>query len=415
MAMVPVGMETRVVSDRGATSRSVQACVPMPIQIVIDDVGWWSGLDGHARGEPFRTGIARAHTRDDYQAIVDLGTALGMRPQAALVLCEWDRENLLRGVPTATWMGEAWDNAPWVGPWLDEAADLISANQSHLEVAVHGVGHEYWIDGAMTRAEWYDRDGLMRPYDQVMAHLDAWYTLLRQNGLDLTPTSFVPAAFLHTFGDGARGLDAILEDRGIDYVSTPFSGMTRRRQTEGPLFGIDEGVFVADRGDGQVPWDAIASDPPREIAGPILGLHWPNILHPDPSRNGEVVERWVRAVRSWGSRLDRVLARDTDAFRTQLAYHVGSQVSVQDQTIVCHLSSVLRKSVPGDGGMFTMKVRSPRGTTFACQHATIERSYWEDASRAHVLVVRALPGRRRLQIRADSQVSGTRDQDVGAA
>ena len=37
------------------------------------------------------------------QAIAELGRRLGVRPQAAMVLCEWDRDNLLRRVPTATW------------------------------------------------------------------------------------------------------------------------------------------------------------------------------------------------------------------------------------------------------------------------------------------------------------------------
>ena len=118
--------------------------VPMPIQIVIDDVGWWSGEDGHKRQKPYRTGISRNHVPADYQAIADLGIKLGVRPQAATILCEWDRENILRKVPTTTWMREQWDNSKWVGPWLDEAADIIRNNKNHYELTMHGVGHEYW-------------------------------------------------------------------------------------------------------------------------------------------------------------------------------------------------------------------------------------------------------------------------------
>lgn len=65
----------------------VQATVPMPIQIVIDDVGWWTGEDGSKRQEPYRTGINRNHVPADYQAIVDLGVKLVVRPQAATILC----------------------------------------------------------------------------------------------------------------------------------------------------------------------------------------------------------------------------------------------------------------------------------------------------------------------------------------
>ena len=109
----------------------ITVMIPMPIQIVIDDVGWWSGEDGSGRQEPYRTGINRNHVPADYRAIADLGKKLGVRPQAATILCEWDRENILRNVPTSTWMREKWDNTKWVGPWLDEAAEIIRNNQKH--------------------------------------------------------------------------------------------------------------------------------------------------------------------------------------------------------------------------------------------------------------------------------------------
>ena len=51
----------------------LSATVPMPIQIVIDDVGWWSGEDGNEIQQPYRTGIEVNHVPADYQAIVDLG------------------------------------------------------------------------------------------------------------------------------------------------------------------------------------------------------------------------------------------------------------------------------------------------------------------------------------------------------
>jgi len=77
----------------------------MPIQVVIDDVGWWSGKNGSKWQEPYRTGIDRNHTPADYQAIVSLGKALGIRPQAVMVIGEWDRKNILKDVPHSTWMG----------------------------------------------------------------------------------------------------------------------------------------------------------------------------------------------------------------------------------------------------------------------------------------------------------------------
>ena len=78
------------------SSNSISVYIPLPIQVVIDDVGWWSGKDGEAENQPYRTGINRNHVLADYEAVVELGKSLGIRPQAATILCEWDRGNILR-------------------------------------------------------------------------------------------------------------------------------------------------------------------------------------------------------------------------------------------------------------------------------------------------------------------------------
>ena len=164
------------------SGEKLSVTIPMPIQVVIDDVGWWSGEDGSKLQQPYRTGINRKHVPADYQAIADLGKKLGIRPQAATILSEWDRENILRDVPTSTWMREKWDNSKWVGPWLDEAADIIRNNRDHYELTLHGLGHEYWEDENFTRAEWADPSGQMRPLDQVEIHLDYFAKIMDQNG-----------------------------------------------------------------------------------------------------------------------------------------------------------------------------------------------------------------------------------------
>ncbi len=139
--------------DKSADNLKVY--IPMPIQVVIDDVGWWSGEDGSRKQEPYRTGINRNHVPADYMAIADLGRLLGIRPQAAFILCEWDKENILREVPTSTWMGDKWNNSRNIGPWLDEAAEIIRGNREHFELTVHGIGHEYWENGKKSLPEEY--------------------------------------------------------------------------------------------------------------------------------------------------------------------------------------------------------------------------------------------------------------------
>jgi len=91
-ALIGAGLATSnfvaFAEKRPVRNDELSVTIPMPIQIVIDDVAWWSGEDGNKRHEPYRTGIGRNHVPADYQAIVDLGIKLGVRPQAATILCE---------------------------------------------------------------------------------------------------------------------------------------------------------------------------------------------------------------------------------------------------------------------------------------------------------------------------------------
>ena len=158
----------------------IKAAIPIALQVVIDDAGWWSGKDGRENGEPARTGIPRDHVPEDYLAIAMLGRKLAMRPQMAMCLCEWDRENILRNLPDSTWMGKAWDNRKWVGPWLEQAADIIRANAAHLEFAMHGIGHLYWNEQSrIAGVEWFDGDRkASRPGAELRAHVDFYLSLI---------------------------------------------------------------------------------------------------------------------------------------------------------------------------------------------------------------------------------------------
>lgn len=332
----------------------MNACIPMGIQVVIDDVGWWCGEDGSARGEPYRTGCARNHVVADYAAIVELGRRLGMRPQAAMILCEWDRTNLLRELPSSTWMGQRWDNSRWVGPWLEETAALLRDQAAHIELTLHGVGHEFWAGPGFTRAEWHDRDGRMRPEPEVRAHLDYFRRLLDQNGLGGFPVSFVPAAFLHRFGSG---LARILAGHRIRYISTPYRTMFRTRETEDRYFGIEDGLLTVDRGNDLTGWRVTGGEPSGDLDGPVCGMHWPNLLHADPARNSDVVDRWVRLLSPYDSRFDRMLAPDTASGFSQLVYHRWTSMAPGADEAVLDFRKVDESGAVGVIDSFFIKVK----------------------------------------------------------
>lgn len=362
---------------RHLRNADLSVSIPRPIQIVIDDVGWWSGEDGHEIQQPYRTGISRNHVPADYRAIVDLGIKLGVRPQAATILCEWDRENILRDVPTITWMREKWDNSKWVGPWLDEAADIIRNNQNHYELTMHGVGHEYWQDENMTRAEWADSSGTMRPLDQIELHLDYFEKLLHQNQLGSFPTSFVPTAFLHGFGltgNHQVSMAEVVKKRGIEYINTPFYNMFNAEGAQFGLFGVDSGVITIDRGEDLLDWDVFSGKPSGVLTGPTCGLHWPNLLHEDPSRNSEIVDTWVELLKPYNDKPETLLAKNSTLFRNQLIHHVCTKVKVREDEFHIDFLETNKLNDQLSNNQLTVKIESGRKLTFNSDDLKISES-----------------------------------------
>jgi hypothetical protein len=318
------------------TENIVTAIIPMPVQVVIDDVGWWCGKDGRSQQEPYRTGITRDHHPSDYMAIVELGRALKIRPQAAMILCEWDKNNILRKLPTSTWMGENWDNSKWVGPWQEEAADIIRNNSKYFEFTLHGIGHEYWVGNKFTRAEWADRNGTMRPLDQVEKHLDFYAMIMNQHKLGQFPVAFVPTAFYHGYGPTPghnKSMAEVLKKRGVTYINTPFKDMHIANGVDHGVFGFDSGVITIDRGSDLLGWQTSGQAPGGILHGPTCGMHWANIIHPDPSRNLEVVNEWIKLLAPYNEKHETMLAPNSIFFQNQLAHQVCTKVKLTDNNI----------------------------------------------------------------------------------
>jgi hypothetical protein len=384
--------------------KGVTAVLPMPIQVVVDDVGWWSGHDGSKEQEPYRTGIPRNHVPEDYEAIVQLGRALNIRPQAAMILCEWDKDNILRKLPTSTWMGPEWDNKKWVGPWLEEAADIIRNNSKHLELTLHGVGHEFWADGRFTRAEWADSSGIMRPLGQVEAHLDAYEALLNQHQLGPLPSSFVPTAFLHGFGPTDRhrvSMAEMLKRRGVVYINTPFEGMRNREAVRDGFFGFDAGVMTVDRGQDLLDWNNVGMKPSGELRGPTCGMHWPNLLHLNPERNSEIVEGWIRLLQPYQQKMETLLAPNSESFRTQLIHHICTQLSVSEQGIQLDFTRIDTLPTPGKQMELILKIRSPYRLRLESDSIKIasETSEIRGGCCLYTLSLERIPGRKEAQLK----------------
>ena len=356
------------------SNKNISVIIPMPIQVVIDDVGWWSGVDGSEWQEPYRTGISRNHVVADYQAIVDLGKTLGIRPQAAIILGEWDKNNILRNVPHSTWMGKKWDNSKWVGPWLEEASDVIIGNKEHFEITMHGLGHEWWTNGKFTRAEWLNNEGIMRPKDDIERHLDAFAEIMKQNNLGELPKSFVPTAFRHGFGitpGNKKSLAELLAKRGFNYINTPFVIMLNKEEAKHGALGFDSNVMTVDRGADLVNWDVIGGNPEGTINGSTCGMHWPNLLHEDPERNSEIVDRWVKFLKPYNNKQGTMLAKHSVEFQHQLAHNVCTKSELIGNTIELDFSEIDKLPKTFSKKELTIKVKSKTKLSFKSNNINV--------------------------------------------
>ena len=377
-------------------SEECTVALPLPLFLVIEDVGWWEGEDGSGHNEPYRNALCRRHCLADYQALVDLSERLSMRIAIAMVIGEWDRTNLLKDIAGATWMGRAWDNRRNQGPWLDQAAGYLRSCQRNLELAVHGLCHEFWHNGNMQRAEFHDNDGYMRPREIVVNHLQAYAAILMQNGFLNFPRLFVPPALKHSFGNGEDSMQAVLNNFGITHVTTRFA---KARQYSPPVHARitwECEVAILERGLSPVAWHQMAAVPETLPLNPVVALHWGNLLHADPERNGEIIERWAARLLAEAAGFGRILSADVADCWRQAAVYYFARVRLDDRAVVIDLRGL--PPLPSLNGPFSLKIQEKRQRAWRCSGAEVISCH-TDQDRISTVRLQPLPGC--LEIRID--------------
>lgn len=345
--------------------------IPMPLIISIEDVGWWSGTDGSAYNQPFRTGMQRDHVPSDYTALAALGRGLDMRIQAGFVLCEWDKENLLKKLASSTWMGKKWTLPDTNMARKEIAAEIIKKEQAYIEFALHGVGHEFWVNGKMERSEFHDSACNMRERDEIKKHLEYFFALMDQYGFDFSPRTFIPPALKHSFGNGDEGFQKIISQFGIQYVNLMFKRAKLYARPQTRTIAWENDVLLVERGASDVKWHTIASEPRFQFDRPVMALHWANILHPDPEKNLGVIQRWVDYILEKSEEKEMLLARDTQSCFTQYLHKVMSNIRKIGQEVIIDASWI--KTVPSVvlGDALFLKVEIPRGIDLKISGATL--------------------------------------------
>lgn len=334
----------------------------MPLLISVEDVGWWKGTDGSGGNQPFRTGMPRDHVPEDYSALAELGRKLDMKLLAGFVLCEWDREDILRKLPSSTWMGKN-----RAGPGVDleqkiKAAEIIKQSENYLEFGLHGLSHEFWDQGVMQRSEFHDADCIMRDPDEIGKHLSFFFSIMDQYGFACRPRIFIPPALKHSFGDPDKGIQRILGGFGIESVTLMFRKAKLYSSPQTEKIAWENDVLLVERGESEIPWNRVAADPEFKFDRPVLALHWANLLHPDPGKNHLVIQKWADFLKTGCEKREILMVQDSGACFTQYCHKLLSEIKRVDDGFSIDLRWMDKVPARLAENPIYLKPDMPRGT-----------------------------------------------------
>lgn len=306
---------------------------PRPFAIAIDDLGWIQGAnEGESGYGPYRTGMPRNHTLDDYKAVVDLAKRTGVRLLGLFILGEMDRENFLGQFPHTTYLQENWDNTANISDLQIEMMEYVKANAAHLEFGLHGVGHEFWPEkGKRRRAEWYNTtDNHPWPEKLIREHVECFIRIMKQYGMTEEnghsfPESFVPCAYSYywnALGDYSTG--SVLADYGVRFANTDFSQIPECSPPEGDnAAGFDHNVHVMNRYNYGNRWFEIGKTPTVPLSDQptdYIETHWPNLLAQEQADQEAVTQKWVEYYENVAEYADRHPSRNTAQHHAQWLY-----------------------------------------------------------------------------------------------
>lgn len=293
--------------------------IPAALQLILDDVGWFSGtFEDHQNG-PARTNMPRRHVYEDWVVLDELGKRIGQKIHGMFVIGEWDKWGLLAGVPHATPAGKNWTGSPWFDEAQAEKIRDFVNSAEHLELGLHGLLHDVWTDGGVYPggSEFFPPKDFVRGNPQALAsadylraHFDAWFELYRRWGFRGEIRSFVSPR-------GESGwhlkdeLQPLLREYGIrfwaNHTWTPRPvGCT---VSSGVIFSRKE-IALADYAAYDLDPDYLPLYDPASAG--IIGGHWPNVLRYAPQNNLRRLDAWA----DW-------FARQSEVFGLMISEDIG--------------------------------------------------------------------------------------------
>ncbi len=368
---------------------------PRPFAFAIDDFGWNIGNDaGDVDGQgPYRLGMDRKMELNDYKYVVDVTKAVGVRVQGLFIMSEMDRENILGVNPTVTYQGKNWDNSKNVCDEQLEIMKYVQDNAAYLEFGLHGLGHEYWVDGKMERAEWYCKaDNHPWPKESLEEHVQLFKDIMAQYGLDEEhgqsfPESFVPCSYsFHWNPEGSYSTGTLLGKHGVKYANTDFSEIPELNPPAGDNGGgFDHGIVVLNRINYGNLWFQLAKLPTVDLdqqGSSIIESHWTNWLAQDDFLQPDVTKEWIEYYKMVQRNSSRYVAKNTEQFYSQWLYNKYTTVNESEPGKVHIDNTKMPKTPYGKNSLGNLVLKIKIDSTQHIQKAEIDGSpiacYFED-------------------------------------
>ena len=345
--------------------------IPAPLQITMDDLGWFCGKNGMKIMEPARTGITRRHCSLDYETVNEIGRRLGMKINCAFVMGEWDSDNRLKNIPGLSPYGTNWDNASYFDKEeAKKCAEVINASE-FIDVAIHGLHHTYYVEGYdYNNSDYYHKKNGKWDYipeNEIRTRLDAFYDLVEHNGIKKDINSFIPPSFVYA----TDHLSKILNDYNIKYISTMFDTVINRNDLS--VVHIDNGIIVVDRNNNTIPWYEMETnlDDASVVSG-IFGCHWANVCHKNPNENYKLIDTWVNYFERCKKTFGIILSESIGFCATQSVYKKYSKISENGNEFIIDLNNIPKAD--GLGESFYISTKEPLTKWTGCDVEFYEKT-----------------------------------------
>ena len=336
--------------------------LPVALQIVTDDIGWFNGRDIRCSDGPSRTGMPRKHVAEDYAMLNAIGKSIGQKINAPLVIGEWDKKNRLRGMPHASYDEQGWDMASQIDYAEAERCFDTMESAEYLEYGFHGLLHGYWQDGiSLADQEFsypksldyktkYAPASWLVPVDNAYleSHIETFFQIYEDWGFKKKIRSFTSPSSVQGGIEDNRHMTAMMKKYGMIYWSNQWRAVKN-------LCEVIDGVIFVNKAIKQqpIPWEAYGIDPDTlsdysfafnngidHAERAIYGSHWPNFLQLNPLRNTDTLDAWTRHFKRQAEIFGVMLSKDIAFCASQAVYRKKSVLDFKKDSVVIDLSAV---------------------------------------------------------------------------